>query len=54
LPFTPVALLDSRGEPTASVSPESATVLPKVAFARVFDALRYACCDQTPAVRVKT
>ena len=35
LPLMPVALLDSPSEPTASVSPLSATEDPKKAFARV-------------------
>src|SRR2546428_41529 len=54
--FTPVVLLSSWGAPTASVSPSplNATENPNPSPAPVFEALTKACCDHTPALRVKT
>src|SRR5262245_41318170 len=53
-PLTPVAALSSPSAPTTIVSPEIATGSPNRSRPSGFDALRYACCDQTPAVRWKT
>ena len=39
----------SAFSPTARVSPSSATKFPKPPSGRAFDALIYACCDQTGA-----
>src|SRR6266700_851009 len=54
LPFTPMALLASKGALTTIVSPEIATTYPNRSFAPVFEALRYACWLQFVPRRTKT
>ena len=52
----PVVLLASNGAPAASALPslDSATDVPKLSPAPVFDALTKACYDHVPAVRLYT
>src|SRR5262245_17597268 len=50
----PGGALSSRSDPTTIVPPEIATERPNCACQRVFDALRYACCDHVPSVLANT
>src|SRR5687767_10511686 len=48
-PFTPVALLSSKGAANTSVESDSAAELrPNLSLASELDALTYNCCDQFP------